>query len=60
MTKTLQSLLEMAVVVAGLAGTPALVFTSLGPVALGHRADTVAVESAQDVPKAVTRADAGV
>jgi hypothetical protein len=31
MTKKLQSLLEMAIVIAGLAGTPLAVFASLAP-----------------------------
>ena len=49
MTKTLHSLLEMAVVIGGLAGAPFLVVTSLAPVAAVAQSEQVPLAMAQDV-----------
>ena len=52
MTKKLNSLLEMAIVIAGLAAAPFAVVASLAPIAATVSADRAAVTIVQDVSSA--------
>jgi hypothetical protein len=49
MSKRLNSLLEMAVVISGLAGAPFVVVASLAPVAAAAHAEQAPVAVAQDI-----------
>ena len=53
MTKKLQSLLEMAIVIGGLAGVPVAILASLAPIAATVSTERAAVTVAQDVSVAV-------
>jgi hypothetical protein len=55
MTKRLQSLLEMAIVIGGLAAAPVAVVASLAPIAATVSADHTIVAAAQDVAGAGLR-----
>jgi hypothetical protein len=55
MSKKLQSLLELAIVIGGLAGTPVIVVASFGTIVATVQAEPAAPTLAQDVPTATHR-----